>query len=121
MKLLEGKVALITGAARGIGKAIALKYAAEGADIAALQRRLEADGSPVHIDPALLPSAQDPAGSPAIHADPASRVGIISLIKQSSVMASILAGKLLFRETRILPRVLCALLILAGIAVSLLA
>lgn len=34
MKLLEGKVALITGAARGIGKAIALRYAAEGADIA---------------------------------------------------------------------------------------
>lgn len=34
MKLLEGKVALITGAARGIGKAIALKYASEGADIA---------------------------------------------------------------------------------------
>ncbi len=34
MKLLEGKVALITGAARGIGKAIALKMASEGADIA---------------------------------------------------------------------------------------
>lgn len=34
MKLLEGKVALITGAARGIGKAIALKMANEGADIA---------------------------------------------------------------------------------------
>jgi len=34
MKLLEGKVALITGAARGIGKAIALKLASEGADIA---------------------------------------------------------------------------------------
>ncbi len=34
MKLLEGKVAIITGAARGIGKAIALKYAQEGASIA---------------------------------------------------------------------------------------
>lgn len=34
MKLLEGKTALITGAARGIGKEIALKYASEGCNIA---------------------------------------------------------------------------------------
>lgn len=34
MKLLEGKNALVTGASRGIGKAIALQFAAEGANVA---------------------------------------------------------------------------------------
>ncbi|QIA08251.1 3-oxoacyl-[acyl-carrier-protein] reductase [Draconibacterium halophilum] len=34
MSLLKGKTAIITGASRGIGKAIAVKYAQEGCDVA---------------------------------------------------------------------------------------
>ena len=44
MKLLEGKVALVTGAARGIGKAIALRYASEGADIAFTDLAIDDNG-----------------------------------------------------------------------------
>jgi len=43
MKALEGRRALITGAARGIGRAIAIALAAEGADIAINYQSSEAD------------------------------------------------------------------------------
>lgn len=41
MGKMDGKVAIVTGAARGIGQAIALKLAAEGADMALCDVRLE--------------------------------------------------------------------------------
>ena len=44
MGLLDGKTALITGAARGIGKAIALKFASEGANIAFTDLTIDENG-----------------------------------------------------------------------------
>lgn len=42
MRRMEGRVAVVTGAANGIGRASALRFASEGADLAILD--LEADG-----------------------------------------------------------------------------
>ena len=44
MGLLTGKTALVTGAARGIGKAIALKFAAEGANVAFTDLTIDENG-----------------------------------------------------------------------------
>lgn len=41
MKLLEGKTAIVTGAARGIGRAIAMSYASEGANVAVTDLRID--------------------------------------------------------------------------------
>lgn len=54
MKLLEGKTALITGAARGIGKALALRFAAEGANIAFTDLAIDEQGKATESEIAAL-------------------------------------------------------------------
>lgn len=54
MKLLEGKTAVITGAARGIGKEIALHFAKEGANIAFTDLVIDENGKKTEEEIAAL-------------------------------------------------------------------
>ena len=54
MGLLTGKTAIVTGAARGIGKAIALKFASEGANIAFTDLVIDENGQNTEKEIAAL-------------------------------------------------------------------
>ena len=54
MKLLEGKVAVVTCAARGIGKAIALQFAKEGANVAFTDLAIDENGKATEAEIAAL-------------------------------------------------------------------
>jgi drug/metabolite transporter (DMT)-like permease len=54
------------------------------------------------------------------NADPESKVTVMTLIKQSCCFVTILAGKFIFHEKKILHKLLCACIIVAGIVVSVL-
>ena len=81
MQQLTGKIAIITGASRGIGAAIAYRFAAEGARVLITARTLEPDGK---LPGSLRETAERIRALGAeVHcvqadlSDPASRAGIV--------------------------------------------
>ncbi len=50
--------------------------------------------------------------------NPHSRITVMTLIKQSSVLAAVLTGRIMFKEKGTLRRTLCALLVIAGIIIA---
>ncbi|MCF0131081.1 MAG: DMT family transporter [Pseudobutyrivibrio sp.] len=54
------------------------------------------------------------------NADPDSQVTIMTLIKQSGVIVTILAGKLIFKEKDIIHKLICAAIIIVGIILGVL-
>lgn len=104
MKLLEGKTALITGGARGIGKAIALTFAAHGAHVAfsdlvydenamALENELQAFGIKAK---AYASDASSLAAAEKLADDVASEFGSIDVLVNN---AGITRDTLLMRMT----------------------
>jgi 3-oxoacyl-[acyl-carrier protein] reductase len=77
MKQLQGKTALITGAARGIGRAIASKFAAEGADVVLTHLASDVQGQ------ALAEELRALGGKVRVHrSDAANFADVASLVQE---------------------------------------
>lgn len=90
MKLLAGKTALITGAARGIGKAIALKFAAEGANIAFTDLVIDENGKATEAEITALGVKVKGYASNA--ADFAQTEDVVKLVKEEFGSVDILVN-----------------------------
>ena len=90
MKLLAGKTALITGAARGIGRAIALKFAAEGANIAFTDLVIDENGKATEAEITALGVKAKGYASNA--ADFAQTEDVVKLVKEEFGSVDILVN-----------------------------
>ena len=90
MGLLTGKTALVTGAARGIGKAIALKFAQEGANIAFTDLVIDENGKATEAEISALGVKAKGYASNA--ADFAQSEEVVKLVKEDFGSVEILVN-----------------------------
>jgi NAD(P)-dependent dehydrogenase (short-subunit alcohol dehydrogenase family) len=86
---LDGRVALVTGAGRGIGKAIAMAFAAEGAQVALVDRRAELLDEAVAELPGamgLMGDVSDESRVEAIVAEVIARTGGIDVLVNNAAI-----------------------------------
>ncbi len=75
MSEFQDKVALVTGAGRGIGRAIALAFAAQGARVAAN------DLTPIHLDQTIAAAASTPGEARAFLADVSKKMEVQAMVE----------------------------------------
>ena len=85
MGLLTDQVAVLTGAGRGIGRAVALAMAAEGAHVVVADAYQDADGSAADLVAAKISAAGGAAS--AVTADVASEEGISAIFDEAAKQA----------------------------------
>lgn len=78
MKILEGKTALVTGATRGIGKAIAMKFAEAGANVAFTYR--QKNGAAEELEATITAMGVNSKGYAADAADYAATEAVVKQI-----------------------------------------
>ena len=92
MGLLSGKTALVTGAARGIGKAIALKYASEGANVAFTDLVIDEEHGGLQTERALAALGVKAQGYASNAADLAQTEEVVKRVKEEFGSVDILVN-----------------------------